>query len=93
MSPGSQAVMNDLKTHGSSGLNPSGTPSGGSRSFKVLQQLTDEGNLQKKRLTLKTSYLSFKNTMLSLEIIQQYNKTHKKLAYKLQNDPKHFDLP
>lgn len=46
MSPGSQAVMNDLKMQGSSGLNSSGMPSGGSRSFKVLQQLTDEGNLQ-----------------------------------------------
>lgn len=45
VSPGSQRVVDDIKHYGSAGLTHSGAPSGGSRSFKVLQQLTDNEDL------------------------------------------------
>lgn len=42
VSPGSRAVMDDIRNRGSAGLSSSGSASGGSKSFKFLQQLTDQ---------------------------------------------------
>ena len=44
VSHGSQDVISDVKRYGSAGLTSSGAPSGGSRSFKVLQQITDNND-------------------------------------------------
>jgi len=57
--------MDDLRMHGSTGLNSSGAPSGGSRSFKVLQQLTDNEGIYKNKMSL------FKYKVLNREIILQ----------------------
>lgn len=41
VSPGSRAVMDDIRNRGSSGLSHSGTAAGGSKSFKRLQLMAE----------------------------------------------------